>query len=267
MENKMRLDSLLTQQHPDKSRSFLQHLIHKGEVWVNGKAVTKPGQLVNATDQIEISTLQMKYVSRGGFKLEKALETFKIDCHGLQVLDIGASTGGFTDCALQHGATLVYAVDVGQNQLAASLQDNPKVISKEKLNFRYATPEQLDNQRFELITIDVSFISLKPIFANLPNFCHPDTKVIALIKPQFEAGLDYVGNKGLVRSHAGHQAAIENAISDAKAAGFQLVALIKSPLHGGKSGNLEYLGFFMLENAAKNVKIEPVEIMEDESHD
>lgn len=260
MSSKVRLDALLVSKYPNKTRSYLQNYIKEGLVLVNDKVISKPGLLVMDDSDITIND-QSSYVSRGAYKLEAAYIAFNLNFNDKTVLDIGASTGGFTDFALQHGAKHVYAVDVGSGQLVDSLKNNPKVTSLEQLNFRYATKEQLNNTIFDLVTIDVSFISLKPIFANLSPFCNENTEVIALIKPQFEAGLQYVGKNGLVKTLTGRSAAITNATNEALSVGLYLVNLIESPLQGSKSGNVEYLGYFSFNSKHKNAKIDMAKIV------
>lgn len=263
MSTKYRLDTLLQSKYPAKSRSYLQNAIRRGFVVVDDKTITKPGQLINEEATI-LFVDENKYVSRGGYKLEAAAAAFEVDFTNKKVLDIGASTGGFTDFSLQNGAEIVYAVDVGTNQLVPELRNHPQVVSKENLNFRAATKKDLDDAIFDIVAIDVSFISLYPIFANLKQFCHEKTEVIALIKPQFEAGLEYVGKNGVVRSRAGRLKALENAMNEGKEHGLHLHRVIKSPIKGLKQGNVEFLGYFIYAPREENSPLNFAEIVEND---
>ncbi len=250
-----RLDAYLQAIKPEKSRTYFQSLIKEGQVMVNGKVITKAAYLVAESDKIVIQDVADKYVSRGGDKLEHAIQVFNLDLFGKSVLDIGASTGGFSDCSLQHGAAFVCAVDVGTNQLADKLKFNPKVHSIENLNFRYATKEDIPFAPYDIVVIDVSFISLAPIFDNLAQFVKEGAIIIALIKPQFAAGLEYVGKNGVVKSDKGQLAAINNTIQYANVNHFYLKGLTLSPITGKKSGNTEYLGLFCYEKVGQNINI------------
>ena len=199
----------------------------------------------------------MPYVSRGGLKLERALKEFSLDLKDKIMVDIGSSTGGFTDCALQNGAKLVYAVDVGTNQLVWKLRNDPRVIVKEQTNFRYATIELFENGVPSFATIDVSFISLKYIFDALKNILSSNDQVVALIKPQFEAGREDVGKKGIVKDKKIHCRVIEKVIEFARADGFILEKLTYSPITGGE-GNIEFLGLFVKEGKETTIDIENV---------
>ncbi len=256
-----RLDVYLYTKDSSKSRTYYQDLIKNGKVSVNNKTITKASFMVYDKDKVSIVKENEEYVSRGGLKLKEAIYKFNLDFKDKVVLDIGASTGGFSDCSLKHGAKKVYAVDVGTSQLVESLKNDPRVVNKEQLNFRYASKKDLDEMVFDIVTIDVSFISLKHIFDNLKQFIKEDSLVVALIKPQFEAGLDYVGKNGKVNSYKGQEKAINNAIKEANEVGLNLINLTNSPISGKKSGNDEYLGLFSLKPTTSSGKININEII------
>ncbi len=224
------------------TRSQAQAAIRAGEVLVEGQVVDKPGALIPLEAKIELLA-QPRYVSRGGLKLEHALRVFNISVEGKTAVDIGASTGGFTDCLLQHGARRVYAVDVGYGQLDWRLRRDPRVIVLERLNARYLKPEDLGEQ-VDLATIDVSFISLKLILPPLRVVVKPAGELIALIKPQFEAGRTQV-KKGVVRDPAVHERVLRELAQFAAEEGFTLRGATYSPLRGPE-GNIEF--FFYLQN-------------------
>ena len=239
MSGKKRLDVLLTERGLQESRQRAQAVIMSGEVFVNGQRVDKPGTAVAEDAQIEIRGGTLAYVSRGGLKLEKAMATFPIDLHGTVCADIGASTGGFTDCMLQNGAEKVYAVDVGYGQLAWKLRSDERVVCLERTNARYLTHEQVPEEP-DFSSVDVSFISLKLILPAISGVLKPGGHVVCLIKPQFEAGKEKVGKKGVVRDPAVHLEVLENFLTYAKENNFTVVDITYSPIRGPE-GNIEFL--------------------------
>lgn len=238
-EGKVRLDIFLVEQGVFASREKARTAIMAGRVLVDQTPVTKPGTLVTPSVALHIRGEDFPYVSRGGLKLAHALKEFGIDLSGRTVLDVGASTGGFTDCALQHGAVKVYAVDVGYGQLAWSLRQDSRVVPLERTNIRYLTLEQL-GEAVEVAVIDVSFISLELVLPAVEKLLRPGGEVVALIKPQFEAGRDKVGKRGVVRDPQVHVEVIEKVIGKAGALGFTVCGLTFSPIRGPE-GNIEYL--------------------------
>jgi len=240
--DKERIDVLLVEQGYFDSREKAKAAVMAGLVFIDGERVWKAGTKVSRTARFTVQGAPHPYVSRGGLKLEKALREFFIDVKGKVMIDIGASTGGFTDCALRHGAAAVYAVDVGYNQLDWSLRNDPRVIVMERTNFRYLKPGDLSGPPPEFAAIDVSFISLKLIFPPLSAILTPSGEAVALIKPQFEAGREKVGT-GIVRDPAVHAEVLEKVLQYALEQGFGLRGLTFSPIKGGE-GNIEFLGYF-----------------------
>lgn len=240
---KKRIDVLLVEQGFFDSRERAKRAVMAGLVHDDHDRIDKPGTKVPVDSHLYVKGSVMPYVSRGGLKLEKALKVFDIDMKDKIMVDIGSSTGGFTDCALQNGAKLVYAVDVGTNQLVWKLRNDPRVIVKEKTNFRYATKKLFEYDLPTIATIDVSFISLKHIFEALKNILSDGNEIVALIKPQFEAGKEDVGKKGIVKDQNVHIRVIENVINYASEDGFVLQNLSFSPITGGE-GNIEFLAYF-----------------------
>lgn len=236
---KVRLDQLVFDQGLSESRERAKAIIMSGVVYVNGQRADKPGAQVAPDVKIEVRGNTLPYVSRGGFKLEKALKVFPVDPTGLTCIDCGASTGGFTDVLLQNGAAKVYAVDVGYGQLAWSLRTDDRVVNLERTNFRHITEEQVP-EAIDFASVDVSFISLKHIFPNLHLLLCPCGQAVCLIKPQFEAGRDKVGKKGVVREAATHLEVVERVIGMAIENGFSVLGLEFSPVKGPE-GNIEYL--------------------------
>ena len=230
---KERLDALLTARGLFESRARAQAAIMAGQVLVNEQKIDKPGTQVPEDAAIRLLGEKLKYVSRGGLKLEKALQIFPISVKGKIVADIGASTGGFSDCALQNGAVRVYAVDVGYGQLAWKLRNDERVVNMERTNVRYLEADSLGEQ-VDAATIDVAFISLDKVLLKPTGF------VIALIKPQFEAGKENVGKKGVVRDPKVHAGVIKKVVAFAKTEGFGIAGLDFSPIKGPE-GNIEYL--------------------------
>ena len=241
MSEKKRLDVLLTERGLQESRQRAQAVIMSGEVFVNGQRVDKPGTAVAEDAQIEVRGGTLAYVSRGGLKLEKAMAAFPIDLNGAVCADIGASTGGFTDCMLQNGAEKVYAVDVGYGQLAWKLRSDPRVVCLERTNARYLTREQVPDE-LDFASVDVSFISLKLILPPLNGLLKDGGHAACLVKPQFEAGREKVGKKGVVRDPDVHLEVLEHFLDHAKESGFTVLGLTYSPIRGPE-GNIEYLGY------------------------
>lgn len=239
MSNKLRLDSAVFELGISESREKAKALIMAGQIYVNGMKAIKPGMTVNSSDKIELRGNTLPYVSRGGLKLEKAMEVFPITLKDKVCMDIGASTGGFTDCMLQNGAVKVYSIDVGYGQLAWKLRSDSRVVNLERTNFRYVTSEQIP-ESIDFASIDVSFISLKLIFPALMPLLQTDGECVCLVKPQFEAGKDKVGKKGVVRERVTHIEVIENVIGYASDNGFSVLNLDFSPVKGPE-GNIEYL--------------------------
>lgn len=241
---KERLDALLTGRGLFESRAKAQAAVMAGQVLVNDQKIDKPGTQVPEDAVIRLLGDKLKYVSRGGLKLEKALKIFPISVEGKVVADIGASTGGFTDCALQNKAAKVYAVDVGYGQLAWKLRNDERVVNMERTNVRYLEADSL-GESVDAATIDVAFISLDKVLPAVHKILKPEGFVIALIKPQFEAGKENVGKKGVVRDPKVHENVINNIIAFAKAEGFGISGLDFSPIKGPE-GNIEYLLYLTL---------------------
>lgn len=238
---KTRLDIVLTERGLVDSRHKAQALIMAGQVYVNGQKADKAGFGVDEKAEVEVRGQTLAYVSRGGLKLEKAMKTWPITLNGTICGDIGASTGGFTDCMLQNGAVRVYSVDVGYGQLAWSLRSDERVVCLERTNARYLTHEQVPDE-LDFASVDVSFISLKLILPALRGLLKSDGQVVCLIKPQFEAGKEKVGKKGVVRDPAVHLEVLEHFLEHAKEADFTVKDITFSPIKGPE-GNIEYLGW------------------------
>ncbi len=238
---KLRLDQLLVDKGLAPSRERAKITIMEGAVFVDGQRIDKPGTAVDPEKQIEVRGEVLPFVSRGGRKLDKALKVFPVDPAGCLCIDCGASTGGFTDVLLQHGAKKVYAVDVGYGQLAWKLRTDERVVNMERTNLRYVTPEQIP-ERLDLAVMDVSFISIRLVLPAVRELLRADGDVICLIKPQFEAGREYVGKKGVVRDSAVHLAVLEQFQDFFPQAGFTLMGLDYSPIRGPE-GNIEYLAW------------------------
>jgi len=236
---KKRLDAALVEQGLVSGRDKAKALIMAGQVYVNGQKYDKAGEEVKDTDKIEIRGETLKYVSRGGLKLEKAMSSFPITLEGKHCCDFGASTGGFTDCMLQNGAEKVYAFDVGYGQLAWSLRNDPRVVNYERTNIRYLTGEEVERP-VDFISVDVSFISLTLILPVAYRILREGGEVVCLIKPQFEAGREKIGKKGVVRDPAVHREVIEKIILHTLELGFSVKGLSFSPVKGPE-GNIEYL--------------------------
>ena len=239
---KKRLDVLIHERGLTPSRERAKALIMEGIVYVNGVKEDKAGSTFPESAAIEIRGKTLAYVSRGGLKLEKAMKVFPVSPEGKVCLDIGASTGGFTDCMLQNGAGKVYAIDVGYGQLAWKLRSDPRVISMEKTNIRYVTETDIP-EKAGLASVDVSFISLGLVFPAAVPLLSEDGVLISLIKPQFEAGRDKVGHKGVVRDKAVHREVIASVLEKARLSGLFISGLDYSPVKGPE-GNIEYLAYF-----------------------
>ncbi|MBR0160706.1 MAG: TlyA family RNA methyltransferase [Oscillospiraceae bacterium] len=237
--SKSRLDQYLFDHGYAESREKAKAIIMSGAVFLNGRRVDKPGLMISDSDQPEVHGKPLKYVSRGGLKLEKALQVFPVDPSGMICIDCGASTGGFTDVLLQAGASRVYAVDVGYGQLAWKLRNDDRVINLERLNVRYLAEEQIP-EKLDLAVMDVSFISIRLILPVVKEFLKPGADYICLIKPQFEAGREYVGKKGVVRDPAVHRQVIDTCLHTAKQLGYRIMGLDWSPIRGPE-GNVEFL--------------------------
>ena len=238
-EKKERLDVLLVQRGLAPSREKAKAVIMAGEVFVDNQREDKAGQTFPKSVQIEVRGKKMKYVSRGGYKLERAMEVFPIELQDAVCMDVGSSTGGFTDCMLQKGAKYVYAIDVGTNQLAWSLRQDERVCSMEKTNIRYVTPEDI-GEPVDFVSIDVAFISLTKVLGPAKELLKVGGEMVCLIKPQFEAGKDKVGKKGVVRDPHVHEEVIETVMNYALSLGFHILGLDHSPIRGPE-GNIEYL--------------------------
>ena len=237
---KERVDVLLVERGLCETREKAKRAIMAGTIYTNELRLEKPGEKISIDSPLQVKGKEMPYVSRGGLKLEKALDAFQVDVKDKLMLDIGASTGGFTDCALQNGARHCYALDVGYNQLAWKIRQDERVTVMERTNFRYVQPVDLVEGMPEFATIDVSFISLKLILPVLKTLLVPGSDVIALVKPQFEAGKDKVGKKGVVRDAKVHFSVLETISEFAQQEGFSLMNASYSPITGGE-GNIEFL--------------------------
>jgi 23S rRNA (cytidine1920-2'-O)/16S rRNA (cytidine1409-2'-O)-methyltransferase len=237
---KERLDRLMVERGLAESRTEAQRLIMAGQVIVGDRMVDKPGTQVPATEPVRVAS-RLPYASRGGLKLAAALDAFALDVRNWIVADVGASTGGFTDCLLQQGAARIFAIDVGYGQLAWKLQQDPRVVVMDRTNARYleSLPEPVD-----LVTIDVSFISLRHILPAAAGWLRPGGRIVALIKPQFEAGRERVGKGGVIRDPEVHQAVLEDVIGWARSEGLRLLGLVRSPITG-QAGNVEFLAYWM----------------------
>ena len=246
MKNKKRLDVLLVEQMYAETRSKAQAIIMAGLVYVNGQKADKAGMSFDAdTAQIEVRGQACPYVSRGGLKLEKALRDFGVDPTGFVCSDSGCSTGGFTDCLLQQGASKVFAIDVGYGELNWKIRNDPRVVVMERTNIRYVTPEDI-GEPLDLSVIDVSFISLRIVLPAIKNLLKEGRgQVLCLIKPQFEAGRENVGKNGVIREPSVHKEVLDNIVSLAKELGFKILGLTFSPVKG-PAGNIEFLGHLTL---------------------
>ena len=236
---KERLDIILVNKGLATSREKAKAMIMEGIVYVNGQKEDKAGTMFDIEAPVEVRGQTLRYVSRGGLKLEKSMEQFGLDLTDLVCMDVGASTGGFTDCMLQNGARKVYAIDVGRGQLDWKLRNDPRVVWMEKTNIRYVTPEHIDEAP-AFVSIDVSFISLTKVLGPVKALLQDDGQVVCLVKPQFEAGREKVGKKGVVREPEVHEEVIQKVIDWAIGLGFEILHLDYSPIKGPE-GNIEYL--------------------------
>ena len=241
MSGKTRLDVLLVERGLQETRQKAQATIMSGLVYVDGRKVDKAGTAVPDDARLEVRGSALRYVSRGGLKLEKAISAFRLSLDGAICADIGASTGGFTDCMLQNGAAKVYAVDVGSGQLDWKLRNDARVVCMERTNARYLDREQIPDE-LDFASVDVSFISLRLILPAVHGLLKAGGHVACLIKPQFEAGREKVGKKGVVRDPAVHLEVLEQFLQNAKESGFTVLDITYSPIRGPE-GNIEYLGY------------------------
>jgi ftsJ-like methyltransferase len=238
---KKRLDLILVEREFFETREKAKREIMAGNVIVNEQVVIKAGTMFKDNDELNIRVKdKLKYVSRGGLKLEKAIKAWDLDFSDKLVLDIGASTGGFTDCALQNGARRVYSVDVGKNQLDWKLRNNEKVVSLEEMHIKDLKEEDIENKKVDFIVIDVSFISLTKVIPYFKKFLAQSGKIVMLVKPQFEVGREKIGRNGVVENEEYHNEAIKKIISFSKEEGYELIGVEDSPIKGAK-GNKEFL--------------------------
>lgn len=259
---KERLDILLVREGFFESREKAKRAIMAGIVLVNENKIDKAGTIVKEDSVIRIKGESLKYVSRGGLKLEKAVELFKIELNGKRVVDIGASTGGFTDCALQNGAKFVYSVDVGTNQLSWKLRQDSRVKSIENMHIKELKLEDIDSERADTIVVDVSFISLEKVIPYFDVILNENGELMMLIKPQFEVGKDNVDKGGIVKDFKKHISAIEEVIKCADANGYAIQGLAVSPITGTK-GNVEYISYFVRKNRALELAVDIKEVVAD----
>lgn len=261
---KQRLDVMLVEQGFATSREKAKAIIMSGIVFVDGQREDKAGTTFDSEKvKLEVKGHTLKYVSRGGLKLEKAMDRFGVQLEGKVCMDVGASTGGFTDCMLQNGAVKVYSVDVGHGQLDWKLRNDERVVCMEKTNIRYVTPEDIA-EKPAFVSIDVSFISLTKVLGPVKELMTEDGELVCLIKPQFEAGREKVGKKGVVRDKSVHLEVIEMVMSYAESIGFKLLHLDYSPIKGPE-GNIEYLLHMTKNEAVEAVALNAAEVVE-ESH-
>ena len=237
---KERLDVLVTNLGLAKSRTEAQNLIREGKIFVNNQKEDKPGTTIKEDSLVELRGEKQKYVSRGGYKLEKAINIWNLDLNGKVCMDVGSSTGGFTDCMLQNGARKVYSIDVGTGQLDWSLRNNEKVVVLEQTNARYIDKETVNNDKIDFVSMDVSFISITKILPAIYSIIDEDTVFISLLKPQFEAEKEEVEKGGIIKDKKIHEKIISNVINYVRASKFDIINLDYSPIKG-PSGNIEYL--------------------------
>ena len=263
---KIRLDVYLTEKGLTTSRERAKALIMAGQVYIKNQKCDKAGTMLDENEtEVEVRGEQLKYVSRGGLKLEKAMQEFPITLLDKVTMDIGASTGGFTDCMLQNGAKKVYAVDVGYGQFAWKLRSDERVVNMERTNIRYVTPDDI-GEPIDFASIDVSFISLKLVLPAAYNLLSPDGEIVALIKPQFEAGKGQVGKKGVVRDKNIHFEVIRGVLDFATDNGFKLLGLSFSPIKGPE-GNIEYLAYIKKSSETERITDEEILAIVEKSHE
>ena len=260
---KKRLDVLLVEQGLADSREKAKAIIMSGIVYVDNNKEDKAGTTFDETAKIEVRGNTLKYVSRGGLKLEKAMDHFGVELAGKVCMDVGASTGGFTDCMLQNGAVKVYSVDVGHGQLDWKLRNDPRVVCMERTNIRYVVTEDIE-ERPSFVSIDVSFISLTKVLLPVRNLMEENGEIAALIKPQFEAGREKVGKKGVVRDQKVHVEVVEMIVDFARQIGFKTLDLSYSPIKGPE-GNIEYLLYITKDQTKENKEFD-IKAMVEESH-
>ncbi len=261
---KERLDILVVGKGIASSREKAKALIMAGQIFVDNQREDKPGSKFDENADIVLHGEKPKYVSRGGYKLEKAIDSFGIELKGMKCMDIGASTGGFTDCMLQNGAALVYAVDVGYGQFDWGLRNDERVICMEKTNIRYVTPDDIDDV-LDFASCDVSFISLSKVLPTAYNLLSGNGEMAVLIKPQFEAGKDKVGKKGVVRDPKIHKEVIEDVLASVKEIGFVIKGLDYSPIKGPE-GNIEYLMYISKDTSATPINEEAIDEIVSKAH-
>lgn len=264
---KERLDVLLVERRLADSREKAKAVIMSGIVYVEGQKEDKAGAMFDVSSNIELRGSTLKYVSRGGLKLEKAMEVFDVNLENTVCMDVGSSTGGFTDCMLMNGAVKVYSVDVGHGQLAWKLRNDERVVVMEKTNIRYVEPEHIGDA-LDFASIDVSFISLTKVLLPVKNLLKDNGQIVCLIKPQFEAGREKVGKKGVVRDISVHEEVIEMVLNFAVSIGFDVVGLDYSPIKGPE-GNIEYLAHLVKTSGETGMITDNFEIKKvvRESHD
>ena len=260
---KERLDVMMVNRGLAESREKAKAIIMSGIVYVDNIKEDKAGSTFDEKAQIEVRGNTLKYVSRGGLKLEKAMDCFGVSLAGKVAMDVGSSTGGFTDCMLQNGAVKVYSVDVGHGQLAWKLRNDERVVCMEKTNIRYVTPDDIED-RIEFASIDVSFISLTKVLPPVKELLTDDGEIVCLIKPQFEAGREKVGKKGVVRDQKVHVEVVEMIVDFARQIGFITLDLSYSPIKGPE-GNIEYLLYITKDQTKENKEFD-IKAMVEESH-
>lgn len=265
MAEKQRLDILMVEKGLAESREKAKALIMAGQVYIDNQKCDKAGMNVDSSKTPEVRGETLKYVSRGGLKLEKAMQNFPISLTGKTTMDIGASTGGFTDCMLQNGAKKVFSVDVGYGQLAWKLRQDERVVNMERTNIRYVTPEDI-GEHIDFASIDVSFISLKLVLPVAYNLLGDTGELVALIKPQFEAGREQVGKKGVVRDINVHYSVVETVLDFARSINFHIAGLSYSPIKGPE-GNIEYLAYLTKQSAEDIFTKDYIKHIVDKSHE
>ena len=260
---KERLDVMMVNRGLAESREKAKAIIMSGIVYVDNIKEDKAGSTFDEKAQIEVRGNTLKYVSRGGLKLEKAMDCFGVSLAGKVAMDVGSSTGGFTDCMLQNGAVKVYSVDVGHGQLAWKLRNDERVVCMEKTNIRYVTPDDIED-RIAFASIDVSFISLTKVLPPVKELLTDDGEIVCLIKPQFEAGREKVGKKGVVRDQKVHVEVVEMIVDFARQIGFKTLDLSYSPIKG-QEGNIEYILYITKDQTKENKEFD-IKAMVEESH-
>ena len=260
---KERLDVMMVNRGLAEAREKAKAIIMSGIVYVDNIKEDKAGSTFDETANVEVRGTTLKYVSRGGLKLEKAMDCFGVSLAGKVAMDVGSSTGGFTDCMLQNGAVKVYSVDVGHGQLAWKLRNDERVVCMEKTNIRYVTPDDIED-RIEFASIDVSFISLTKVLPPVKELLTDDGEIVCLIKPQFEAGREKVGKKGVVRDQKVHVEVVEMIVDFARQIGFKTLDLSYSPIKGPE-GNIEYLLYITKDQTKENKEFD-IKAMVEESH-